>query len=109
MTQHPAIPLTLTRRRFLGHASVGAAAAGALAAGGASVFSSAAGADAASRLATPDRAGRPSAPDGPLQEGSGVIAHVVDAKTGQISLLVGTREIAYTNREMAQQLLRAAQ
>jgi hypothetical protein len=38
-----------------------------------------------------------------------VVARVVDAKRGLISILVGEREIEYTNHGMAQQLLIAAQ
>ena len=89
----------ISRRRLIRHASMGAAAAGVAAAGGLSVFSAAGAADAASR---------PQSSDGPVLDGSGVIAHVVDARTGEISILAGTREIKYINREMAQQLLRAA-
>jgi hypothetical protein len=41
-------------------------------------------------------------------EGSGVVAHVVDAKAGKISLFVGTKHINYTNQALAQELLKAA-
>jgi len=81
----------ISRRLFFRHASAGAAAAGALAVGGMGVFTAAEGISS-----------------GPLLEGSGLIAHVVDAKKGTISILVGTRAITYTNRDMAQQLMRAA-
>ncbi len=85
------MPEDLSRRRFFQQASVGVAAAGALAVGGAGILA----------------AERVHASSGPLLDGSGVIAHVVDAKKGVISILVGTREIIYTNRDMAQELLRA--
>jgi hypothetical protein len=35
------------------------------------------------------------------------VAHVVDAKSGKLSLYVGTRHISLTNQALAQQLLRA--
>ncbi len=92
----------ITRRRFLRKASVGAAAAGAVAVGGTGVFTALTSAEAASPplLASSDTPG---------VEGSGVIAHVDDAKAGRISIYVGTRKIEYTNRDLAQQLYRAAQ
>ena len=37
------------------------------------------------------------------------MAHVVDAKAGKISIFVGTKHIAYTNRDLAQELLKATQ
>ena len=95
------MPDIISRRRFLRHASLGTAVVGAVAAGGASVFGAAGTASAASAS--------PSSPDAPVLDGSGVIAHVTDARKGEISILVGTREIKYTNRDMAQQLLKAAQ
>jgi len=36
-----------------------------------------------------------------------VVAHVVDAKSGEISLFVGTKHISYTNQALAQELLKA--
>jgi hypothetical protein len=92
------MPDNISRRKFMRNASVSAAAAGAVAAGGLGLFAGGGTADAAARPAS----------DAPEVEGSGVIAHVVDAKKGEIAILVGTREIKYTNRAMAQQLMRAA-
>ena len=37
-----------------------------------------------------------------------MVAHVVDAKAGKISLFVGTKHIEYTNQALAQELLKAA-
>jgi hypothetical protein len=92
----------VTRRQFLRNASLGAAATGVLAVGGAGLFDAVSSASATpltsdSGLATP------------TLEGSDVFAHVVDAKSGQITIFVGTKAVSYTNRELAQQLLRAAQ
>ena len=70
----------ISRRHFLRNASIGAAATGVAAAGGLSLLTGVTGADAA----TPPT---PTAPSGPLLEGSGVVAHVVDAKAGKISHL----------------------
>jgi hypothetical protein len=92
----------ISRRHFLRNASIGAAATGVAAAGGLSLLTGVSGADAVtSPTSTP--------PDGPLLDGSGVVAHVVDAKTGTISIFVGTKQIDYTSQALAQELLRATQ
>jgi hypothetical protein len=52
---------------------------------------------------------RTPSPDGPIREGSGIVAHVVDAKSGQMSIYVGTKHVAYTNQALAQELLKASQ
>jgi hypothetical protein len=36
------------------------------------------------------------------------VAHVLDARTGKISLYVGTKHVSYTNQALAQELLKAA-
>jgi hypothetical protein len=75
-------------------------ATGVAAAGGASLLTGTSAADLAPiELASPDT---------PLLDGSGVIAHVVDARAGKISIYVGTKQVTYVNRDLAQQLLRAA-
>ena len=51
----------------------------------------------------------PTTPPEPLLEGSGVVAHVVDAKAGTISIFVGTKQIDYTNQALAQELVKATQ
>jgi hypothetical protein len=94
----------ISRRRFLRDASVGAAAVGAVAAGGAGVFAAIGGNSAgAAPLAFSAES------DTPALEGSGVLAHVDNAKTGEMTIFVGTKEIKFTSRDLAQQLLRAAQ
>ncbi|MGH9076160.1 MAG: hypothetical protein ACRDY0_01670 [Acidimicrobiales bacterium] len=92
----------ISRRRFLRNASVGAAAAGVVAIGGTGVVTAISGADAAplSSLASSGT---------PTMEGSGIVAHVVDAKAGTMKIFVGTKTIDYTDTNLAQQLLRAAQ
>ena len=92
----------LSRRQFLRHASIGAAAAGVAAVGGTAVFTAISSAEAAPLAFS-------ASSDTPTLEGSDIFAHVVDAKTGQITILVGTKAVSYTNRDLAQQLLRAAQ
>jgi hypothetical protein len=92
---------SISRRHFLRNASIGAAATGVAAAGGLNLLTGVTGADAATTPAT-------NAPTGPVLEGSGVVAHVVDAKAGKISLFVGTKHINYTNQALAQELLKAA-
>jgi hypothetical protein len=81
---------SISRRHFLRNASIGAA-----------LLTGVTSADAT----TPPSA---NAPDGPVLEGSGVVAHVVDAKAGKISLFVGTKHINYTNQALAQELLKAS-
>ncbi len=93
----------ISRRHFLRNASIGAAATGVAAAGGLSLLTGVSGADTVTPPAT-----TPSA-DGPLLEGSGVVAHVVDAKAGTISIFVGTKHIDYTNQALAQELIKATQ
>ena len=92
----------VSRRQFLRNASLGAAATGVLAAGGAGIFQ-AAGRAGASPLAAA------SSSSTPTLEGSDVFAHVVNARTGELTIFVGTKAVSYTNRDLAQQLLRAAQ
>lgn len=93
----------ISRRRFLRNASVGAAAAGVVAVGGTGIFSAVTNSASAAPLASL------ASSDTPALQGSDVFAHVVDAKSGTIELFVGNRTISYTNRDLAQQLLRAAQ
>ena len=99
------MPEDIGRRGFVQRASVGAVAVGAVAAGGARLLGGAGAAGRSAVRAAPDASGPGAAP----LEGSGVIAQVVDARKGLISILVGSREVKYTDREMAQRLLRAAQ
>jgi hypothetical protein len=89
----------ISRRLFLRNASIGAAATGVAAAGGLSLLTGTTAADAATPKAP--------AEDGPILEGSGVVAHVIDAKSGKMSVYVGTKHISLTNRALAQELLKA--
>jgi hypothetical protein len=89
----------ISRRHFLRNASIGAAATGVVAAGGLNFLTGVSGADTVTPAAPPSV-------DAPL-DGSGVVAHVVDAKSGKISLFVGTKHIDYTNQALAQELLKA--
>lgn len=88
------------RRGFVRRASFGAAAVGALATGWSALLSAGSSALASS--------GNRSEAGGPVIDGSGVIAHIIDARRGEISILVGEREITYTSRRLAQELMRAA-
>jgi hypothetical protein len=92
----------ISRRHFLRNASIGAAATGVAAAGGFGLLTGVSGADT-----VPPNPLKTNSPDTPLLEGSGVIAHVVDAKKGEISLFVGTKHVHYTNQALAQELLKA--
>ena len=93
-----------TRRQFLRRASYGAAATGVLAAGGAGLFEAAGAAGTAGAASL--TAGRSS---GPVLDGSDIFAHVVDARSGEITIFVGTKAVSYKNQALAQQLLRASQ
>jgi nitrous oxide reductase len=91
----------VSRRQFLRNASLGAAAAGALAVGGTSLVSA---------IATTEPAtSAPPSDNGEAQDGSDVFARVIDARSGRIKLYVGTKEVDYTDQALAQQLLRATQ
>jgi hypothetical protein len=89
----------ISRRIFLRNASIGAAAVGAAAVGGANLLAIPSGAAIAPVASAKS--------DAPLLDGSGIVAHVVDARSGKIALFVGKREISYVNRDLAQQLLKA--
>ena len=91
----------ISRRHFLRNASIGAAATGVAAAGGLSFLTGVSGAD----TVTPPK---PASPEDPILDGSGVVAHVVDAKSGQMSIYVGTKHISVTNQALAQELLKAS-
>jgi hypothetical protein len=85
----------LTRKGFLGKTSMGAAAIGAIVSvpGLAHVTE----ADAAPELKL-----RPEDLAGPL------VAHVRNFKTGEIAVMVGTREIVYRDPQFVKRLLKAA-
>jgi hypothetical protein len=87
----------VTRNLFLKQASLSAAAIGAVAA----VPGMTAAAHAAPKpIAAED--GAPASHRGPL------VAHVKDTFSGEISILVGTREIKVHNPELVKQLVKAA-
>jgi TRAP-type mannitol/chloroaromatic compound transport system substrate-binding protein len=86
----------LTRRTFMTRGSVGVAFAAAIAA--------APGAATVLRQSTPSATWTlPAAFDEPL------IAHIRDLNTGEIVLLVGTREVVHKDVELAGRLYAAAQ
>ena len=96
-----------TRRQFLRTASIGAAATGVFAAGGAGLLEAVGSAGAAPLTAGGHAAG--SQPSGPALEGADIFAHVVDARSGEMTIFVGEKAVSYQNHDLAQQLLRAAQ
>ncbi len=86
----------LTRKGFLGKTSIGAAAIGAIAT--VPGIAHASEADTAHNLKL-----RPEELTGPL------MVHVRNLKTGEIAVLVGTREIVYRDPQFVKRLLKAAQ
>ena len=81
----------VSRRQFLRTASLGAAATGVLASGAAGVLHVA---DAAASPLHLD-AGR----GGPPLDGSDIFAHVIDARSGQMTLFVGDQAIPSENTD----------
>lgn len=88
----------LTRRAFLRNASVGAAA-GVLAGGVVT---------AASGIASGKGQGRHSAAGVDAGTSDALIAHVRDVSSGEIALMVGTREVVYQDRALAAHLMNTA-
>lgn len=85
------------RRTFLRHATLGVAAVGAL--------------SAVPRVLDPRpavAAATPAAELTPAELEGPVVAYLRDAHSGQFSLFVGEREVAYTDKAMAARLTRAA-
>ena len=85
----------LTRRGFLEQTTLGAAAVGALI--------------AVPGLAHVPEASAAPAMESPTTELSGlVVAHVRNQSTGEIALMVGTREIVFRDRRLVARLVKAA-
>jgi CHASE2 domain-containing sensor protein len=87
----------VTRRSFLIKGSAGAVGAAGLAAGGLAL-SSAAAADSKEPELRPDEA----ADVGP------VLVDIKDAATGEVEILVGEREVSFTDKALVAKVLRAA-
>jgi hypothetical protein len=97
----------ISRRRFLHHASLGAAAVGTVALIGPPAFSAVTASGAsASTLGKAGLAEDHTAARGPQPE---LMAHVVDQSSGTISLYSGTRMVTIQNRAVADALLKALQ
>ena len=86
----------LTRRGFIKKTSVGAATLGTLVA--------VPGLAEVEAAAPPHAAGRPAA-----GQHEPLLAHVRNRTTGEIALLVGTREVVIHDRELVMRLVKAAQ
>jgi len=86
----------LTRRGFIKKTSAGAATLGALV--------------AVPRLAEVEAAPQPHAAGGPTAgHHEPLLAHVRNRASGEIALLVGTREVVIHDRELVMRLVKAAQ
>jgi hypothetical protein len=99
----------ISRRRFLGHAAIGAAAVGTVAAIGPSVLSTvtASGASASTvGTAVLTNNHTLTAEHGAQPE---LMAHVVDQSSGTIALYSGTRMVTFQNRAVSDALLKALQ
>ncbi len=95
----------VTRRKFIQTSSV--AAVGAALAGPAVLAAANNRSDQQLRGTSSTAAVRPEGGADVPGDGS-VVAHVVDAASGHISLFVGTREVVVRDRELASRLLAAA-
>jgi hypothetical protein len=95
----------ISRRHFLRNASLGAAAVGAAAVVGPTVFNAA---TASGEVKHPAHGATVVQPAG-TAKGPMMVAEIVDAAAGTIAIYVGTRKVTYVNRDIAQQLLKAAQ
>lgn len=93
----------ISRRRFLRDASLGAAAVGTVAVVGPSALgiATAPGA-AAAPLARREESDAPR-----LGSGTEVMAHVVDGRSGTISIYSGTKQVTFQNRAVTDALLKA--
>ena len=90
----------LTRRSFLTHASIGVGVAGGTLAGGLAALP---------RLTEiPLRTAQMPAAAA-IEPVQGLIAHVRDVSTGEIAVMVGTREIIHRDRSLAMRLMAVAQ
>lgn len=90
----------LSRRHFLRTATVGAAAAGALAASGTALFS------ATDAVASPSAVRAAEGSDVPAGRGSDIFAHVADLATGKVTVFHGTEAYTITDPGLAQALAR---
>jgi hypothetical protein len=86
----------VTRRSFLIKGSAGAVGAAGLAAGGIALSSAAAADEPALR---PDEAADVPGP---------VLVDIKDAATGEVEILVGEREVSFTDQALVAKVLRAA-
>ena len=85
----------LTRRTFLARASVAAAAA----TGGAAALTSLA------SSAIPAAAAAPTTRTGKATRRDALVAHVRNISTGEVAVLMGTREVVYRDRALVARLL----
>ena len=95
----------ISRRRFLRDASLGAAAAGALAVVGPQALGSVTA--SASPLHSGTASGHGTAPAS-TATGTNVMVHLVDDNSGTISLYSGTRKVTVRDRALAEALLKSA-
>ena len=95
----------ISRRRFLRDASLGAAAVGAFAVVGPQALGTATA--SASPTGPGSAAGAARLADREAT-GTNVMAHIVDDKSGTISLYSGTKMITFQNHALAEALLRPA-
>jgi hypothetical protein len=95
----------ISRRRFLRDASLGAAAVGAFAVVGPQALGAA---TASASPVGPGPGTNSQNLSASAATGTDVMAHVVDDKSGTISLYSGTKKITFQNHALAEALLRPA-
>jgi len=91
----------VTRRVFLRRASMGVAAVG--------VATTVPSFLRGSLKPTTKPSSGPARPLTAVAQQGPLVAHIQDASSGQITLMIGSREVTYQNQELAHQLLLAAQ
>lgn len=97
------MPENFDRRSFIRRSSLSAAAVGAIGVTGGTILDAATPANAATTDPNGD-----AVKAAPVLEGQDVVVHLHDARTGELSILSGDHEIHTFNRDLAQQLMRAA-
>ena len=100
---------SLSRRALLRTGTLGAAAAGAASAFPGLIGGLVTAGPEASGVASDLSAETPELDGMAAESATPLVAHITNASTGEMSIFVGERQISFTDAQLAQRLLRAAQ